>query len=98
MCLKEIFDKLVTDWIWGFVERAESKKMTCMKLVNWENDEAIHVNIKIKKSFMDLANKNLYSAYSKIWEDLENKIKFNIKYISFGWQQIILTGLMHGQK
>lgn len=48
------------------MERAESKKMTCMKLVNWENDEAIHVNIKIKKSFMDLANKNLYSAYSKI--------------------------------
>ena len=49
------------------MERAESKKMTCMMLVNLGNDEAINVNTKFKrKNFMDLATEYLYSAYCKI--------------------------------
>lgn len=54
------------------MERAVSKKMTCMMLVNLGNDEAINVNIKFKrKSFMDLATEYLYSAYVRyevIWK------------------------------
>lgn len=47
------------------MERAESKKETCTRLVNRGNDEAINVNIEIN-SFMDAANKYLYSVYCKV--------------------------------
>lgn len=31
--------------------RAQSKKMTCMRLVNWGNDVVRNVNIRIRKNF-----------------------------------------------